>query len=81
MTDKERVISSVSQVKMVKWPPPIITEFYPVKPAYFIVHIISILLLSLVLPPATVGIIPMVFTICSYHQFLEIIKVKHCLIE
>ncbi len=33
MTDRERVISSVSQVEMVKWPPSII--IYPVKPNLF----------------------------------------------
>lgn len=45
VTDKNH--SSVSQVMMVKWPPPII--ICPVKPAYFIVHNISILLISLML--------------------------------
>lgn len=40
--------SSVSEVMMVKWRPPIII-ICPVKPAYFIVHNISILLISLTL--------------------------------
>lgn len=61
VTDRERVISSVSQVKMVKWPPSII--IYPVKPSYFIVQSNLLIAASTETVPAAAGMYFRVLTI------------------